>query len=88
MLIKSKHSKIPRDFKEFLGNGSNNNRMVEIIFGVIPDEKEVVFSKLKSDEVYMSSEGFCKRLTPLELHDVDVLKSNREDADTLLILRG
>ena len=51
VIIKSKHSNIPRDFKEFLGNGSNNNRMVEIIFGVITDEKEVVCSKLKSNEV-------------------------------------
>ena len=87
-LIKSKHSKIPRDFKEFLGNGGNKNRMAEIIFGVIIEEKEAVCSKLKCNEVYLSSEGFCKRVTPLELHEVDILKSNQEEADTRLILQA
>ena len=55
---KIKALQIPRDFKEFLRNGSNTNRMVEIIFGVITDEKEDVCSKLRSNEIYLSSEGY------------------------------
>ena len=37
ILIKSVKSKIPRDFCTFLANGSNNTRMVKLIFEFIQD---------------------------------------------------
>ena len=43
--------------------------MVEIIFDTIMDGRADVLYKLEANEVYLSSEEFCKKLTVLESHN-------------------
>ena len=57
---KSVKSKIPRDFKTFLSNGSNKTRMVQQIFEFIQDIEGKALHILRVTMLVLSSEDACK----------------------------
>ena len=62
--------------------------MIELIFHVILKNKVKVLTLLATQQLYMSSENNCCRITNSTEEDVEELRSNQEEADTRLILHA
>ena len=78
-------SKLPSEFSQFLSCGENKNRLIELLFEVIKNEREEVLEMLRCDELVLSREGECKLLTYIKEKIYDQLLSNQEEADTKII---
>ena len=63
VMIKSKKSKVPREFQEFLRNGENKTTLIKMMFMLIIENKDRVLLLLKTNTIYLSSESFFKMLT-------------------------
>ena len=88
VIIHSAKSKIPRNFNDFLQNGENKSRLIEIILSVILERKEDALSLLKCKEMYFSTDGACHKTTEHETVFISELSSNQEEADTKLCLHA
>ena len=84
--INSAHSKLPRDFTNFLKNGENKTRLIDLICEVISSESVWALHLLKCNEIYFSKEIQSTVIDAEGLRDFDRLKSNQEEADTKMIL--
>ena len=80
--------KLPSEFSQFLSCGENKNRLKELLFEVIKNEREEVLEMLRCDELVLSREGECKLLTHIEEKTYDQLLSTQEEADTKIIARA
>ena len=84
-LISSK-SKIPIDFSSsFLLYGENKTRLIELIFQTMEDEKDEILDLLQSEEIVISREEVCRKLSSIEILEFETLLSNHEEADTKVI---
>ena len=54
LIIHSSQSKLPREFKNFLKNGENKTRLIELLFQVISQESSRAVQMLKCDKIYCS----------------------------------
>ena len=63
ILVKSPATKLPRNFDEFLQNGDNKTRLIEIICDVLVAQRENVLAKLKCDIIFFSMDGKCLTFT-------------------------
>ncbi|KAG1650805.1 putative Dol-P-Glc:Glc(2)Man(9)GlcNAc(2)-PP-Dol alpha-1,2-glucosyltransferase [Nymphon striatum] len=88
VLINSAESKIPRNFSDFLKNGENKGRMIEIIKDEMDKQKHAFLEKLKCNEIMFSVDKVCIRMTEHSTDVVDELSSNQEEADTKLLLHA
>eukprot|EP00112_Aurelia_sp_Birch-Aquarium-sp1_P005855 Seg1662.2 transcript_id=Seg1662.2/GoldUCD/mRNA.D3Y31 product="hypothetical protein" protein_id=Seg1662.2/GoldUCD/D3Y31 len=88
VLINSAESKIPRNFSDFLKNGENKGRMIEIIKGEIVKQKLAFLEKLKCNEIMFSVDKVCIHMTENSTDVIDELSSNQEEADTKLLLHA
>ena len=88
VLINSAESKIPRNFSDFLKNGENKGRMIEIIKDEMATQKHAFLEKLKCNEIMFSIDKVCIRMTENSTDVVDELSSNQEEADTKLLLHA
>ena len=86
IIIRSKKSKIPRDFHTFLKNGENKNRMIELMTTVIEQQSSNVLALLQSEEILISTDNRCVKITAEKSETVDELVSNHEEADTKVVL--
>ena len=86
ILVKSPSSKLPRNFGEFLQNGENKTRLIEIICDVLISERENILAKLKCDILFYSMDGKCLAFSRNEVQQSYELSSNQEEADTKIIL--
>ena len=86
VIVQSSSSKIPRNFSEFLKNGENKTRLIEIIKDVIVINKGNVLRKLGCQEIFYSMDGVCYRITATLLEIFEDLSSNQEVADIKLLL--
>lgn len=86
IIVRSEKSKIPRDFNAFLKNGENKARMIELIVKVIVQNKVKVLSLLQSEEIFVSTENHCSRITAETIEIEQGLVSNQEEADTKVVL--
>ena len=77
--------KLPSEFSQFLSCGENKNRLKELLFEVIKNEREEVLEMLRCDELVLSREEECKVLTHIEEKTYDQLLSTQEEADTKII---
>ena len=66
VLIRSAKSKVPRNFSEFLQNGENKTRLIDLILTVIFERKLEVLSLLNSEEIYFSTDGQCHKIKEAE----------------------
>ena len=86
VLVKSSKSKIPGEFSsKFLSCGDNKTRMIELLFETIENERDEVLETLRSEEIVLSREGECKKITSSEIQPFDRLLSTQEEADTKVI---
>ena len=88
LIIKSSKSKIPRNFNNFLSNGENKTRMINLIFETLTEEKVKVLNLLKSTRLYLSNDNTCTLLTLSDTLVIEDLCSNQEEADTKLVLHA
>ena len=78
-------SKLPSGFSQFLSCGENKNRLIELFFEVIKNEREDVLEMLRCDELVLLREGECKLLTHIEEKTYDQLLHTQKEADTKII---
>ena len=76
VLIRSAKSKVPRNFNEFLQNGENKTRLIDLILTVILERKLEVLSSLNSEEIYFSTDGQCHKINRDDVINVPELSSN------------
>ena len=50
-------SHLPRDFNDFLKNGDNKTRLIELILDVLVQRRKEVLKILKNDELYYSMDN-------------------------------
>ena len=86
LIISSTHSKLPRNFTNFMKNGENKTRLIDLICQVITENSDQVLHLLKCNQIYFSKESHCILLDEEGPRDVEHLKSNQEEADTKVIL--
>jgi hypothetical protein len=63
VIIKSKKSKIPRNFKAFMMNSENKCRLIDIIFDFIIKEKARCLQILRANKILLSRDGECHEVT-------------------------
>ena len=88
VLIKSAESKVPRSFSDFLKNGENKSRMIEVIKDEMVKQKSAILHKLKCSDIMFSVDKNCIRMTEKSTEVADELSSNQEEADTKLLLHA
>ena len=71
---------------DFLRNGQNNTRTIEIIEDELVKEKRKIQEKLNCNEIYFSMAKVCNLITVDSVNIVEELSSNQEEADTKLLL--
>ena len=87
IIIRSEKSKIPRNFNEFLKNGENKARMIELIVKVIK-QNSVSTTLLDSEEIFISTDNNCSKVTAESVETEHELVSNQEEADTKVVLHS
>ena len=88
ILLKSSKSKIPREFNKFLLNNENKQKMVEIFFDVLEEKHVKVLNLLRTNQLVLACDEFCKILTLANIEDFRSMISNQEEADTKVILHS
>ena len=61
------------------------NRLIELLFEVIKNEREEVLEMLRCDELVLSREGECKPLPHIDEKTYDQLLSTQDEAGTKII---
>ena len=74
---KSPDIRIPPDFKNFLDNGTNKERLLELIEDVWKGEAAALGSRV----VYFARQCTCVRLTSQRVETIEELRTNHEEAD-------
>ena len=88
MLIHSSKSKVPRNFADFLNNGENKTRLIELIKNELVKKRQSVLQKLRCHEFFFSMDKLCLRITVNTTDIIEELTSNQEEADTKLLLHA
>ena len=88
VILKSVKSKIPSDFKQFLGDGDNRNRMLDLIFEYVENRKAKSLNILRTSSLYLSKENGCRYITLTSVASVPEMIKNQEEADSRLILNA
>ena len=78
IIIRSEKSKIPRNFNEFLKNGENKARMIELIVKVIK-QNAVSTTLLDLEEIFISTDNDCSKVTAESVETEHELVSNQEE---------
>ena len=77
-VIRNPDIRIPPDFKQFLSNGNNKERLFELIEDVWKDKTE----NLENRVVYFARKSTCMKISAQGIEDVPELYTNHEEADT------
>lgn len=88
IIIRSEKSKIPRNFNELLKNGENKTRMIELIVRVIKKNAAKVLTLLDSEEIFISTNNDCFKITAESVETEHEFVSNQEEADTKVVLHS
>ena len=86
IIIHSAQSKIPQNFSDFLKNGENKQRLIEIMLDTVEKNRLKVLNLLHCTEMYFSIENHCSKFTLSSSEIEDSLSSNQEEADTKIAL--
>ena len=63
VIVHSAAAKLPRNFAEFLHNGENKTRLINLIQGVLIARKAEVLEILRSDTLFYSNDKVCHVIT-------------------------
>ena len=88
VIVNSVVSRLPRNFNDFLKNGDNKTRLIELILDVPVQRRNEVLEILKTDELYYSMDNKCYLITNQGVVTVEDLSSNQEEADTKVVLHA
>ena len=88
VIVNSVVSHLPRNFNDFLKNGDNKTRLIELILDVLVQRRNEVLEILKTDELYYSMDNKCYLITNQGVVTVEDLSSNQEEADTKVVLHA
>ena len=80
VMISSSKSKIPRDFTIFV--------LILTIFEVYKDNRAKTLNLLKTNELILSGDEQCFKITLSGVYAMDELSSNQEEADTKVTLHA
>ena len=78
VIVNSVVSHLPRNFNDFLKNGDNKTRLIELILDVLVQRRNEVLEILKTDELYYSMDNKCYLITNQGVVTVEDLSSNQE----------
>ena len=88
VIVNSVVSRLPRNFNDFLKNGDNKTRLIELILDVLVQRRNEVLEILKTDELYYSMDNKCYLITNQGVETVEDLSSNQEEADTKVVFHA
>ena len=88
VIVQSSLSKIPRNFSEFLKNGENKTRLIEIIWSVIERNRIEILEQLRCSELLYSMDGICRKISFEAIDVIQKLSRYQEEADTKLLLHA
>ena len=71
---------------KFYTNGENKNQLIEMTFNFIKENPTRSLSILKCNEIILSGDEFCEKITDESVTVYDDLISNQEEADTKVVL--
>ena len=77
IIVQSAKSRMPRNFSEFLENGKDKERLLQIILAVTIKNRLKVLNKLKCNEFYVSLKNECVRFTIENVYKENELSSNQ-----------
>ena len=63
VIIRSASSRIPRNFTEFLKNGDNKTRLIELLKDELIKNSQEMLELLSSEMIYFSLDGMCLKIT-------------------------
>ena len=86
VMISSSSSKIPRNFTDFLKNGDNKTRLIELIKDELVKNSKEILSKLSCEIIYFSMDNICVKISECSSCEVSELASNLKEADNKLLL--
>ena len=87
-IIKSTKSKAPKDFKAFLRNGENKNKLMDLLCEVISSSLDRALVILQIFVICFSKVDSCVRVNASQVTTVDELSSNQEKADNKMIVHS
>ena len=88
VIIASNKSKIPRNFNNFLLNGPNKSRMIELIYDTLKTKRVKVLNILWCNNLVLANENNWIKITLPFVSTLDDYFSNQEEVDTKIILRA
>ena len=88
MIVCSALSKIPRNFYDFLKNGDNRTRLIELIKEEFVKHSHDYLQLLSSEVIYFSIDGLCLQIKQERVIEASQLSSNQEEADTKVLLHA
>ena len=81
-VIRSPDIRIPPDFENFLNNGTNKERLLELIEDVWKGEAAALGNRV----VCFTRQCTCVRLTSQRVETIEELRTNHEEADTKICI--
>ena len=88
VIIRFASSMIPRNFTEFLNNGDNKTRLIELIKDELIQKSQEMLDLLSSEVIFYSLDGVCLKIARDNVAEETQLSSNQEEADTKLLLHA
>ena len=88
VIIRSASLRISRNFTEFLKNGENKTRLIELIKYDLLKNSQEMLEVLSSEKIYFSLNGVCLKITRDTVTEETQLSRNQEEADTKLLLHA
>ena len=86
VIVRSALSKIPRNFSDFLKNGDNKTRLIELIKDEFVKHSHDYLQLLSSEVIYFSIDGLFLQIKQERVIEASQLSSNQEEADTKVLL--
>ena len=86
ILIKSVNTLVPSDMNRFYSNAENKCQLIKLTFEFIKSNPEMFLNILKCNNIIMSGDEYCEKVTCDGVTIVERLVSNQEEADTKVIL--
>ena len=88
VIVRSALSKIPRNFSDFLKDGDNKTRLIELIKDEFVKHSHDYLQLLSSEVIYFSIDGLCLQIKQVGVIEASQLSSNQEEADTEVLLHA
>ena len=86
ILIKSINTLVPSDLNRFYSNAENKTQLIKLTFEHIKANPKKFLDILQCENIVMSGDEYCEKVTRENVTNVENLVSNQEEADTKVVL--